>query len=152
MNLSEKLNHEMKESMKNKEALKISVLRLIKSAITNEEKRQARALNEDELNRIVQKEQKKRKESIEAFKQGGRADLVEKEEAEMAIFSALFPELSVTVSENDTRAWVKEIIASLPPQEAPALGKIMPLILKKTAGRIDGKTVNRIVREELDAR
>jgi uncharacterized protein len=151
MNLSEKLTHEMKESMKNKDAVKISVIRLLKSAITNEEKRQARALNDDELNKIVQKERKKRKESIEAFKNAGRTDLVEKEEAEMAIFTSLFPEVSSTLSENEVRGWVKEILASLA-GEAPTLGKIMPLILKRTAGKIDGKIVNRVVREEIEAR
>ncbi|MDQ7822176.1 MAG: GatB/YqeY domain-containing protein [Candidatus Eremiobacteraeota bacterium] len=149
MSFTEMLSSEMKEAMKSKDALRLSVIRLFKSEITNEEKRQARLLEEAEVLEIFKKEMKKRNDAIDAFKKGGRNELAEKEEKELHILRSLSPTPLETLTEDQVREMVREIVASFPEGEKPQMGKIMPLVLPRTRDKIDGKTVNRIVRELL---
>lgn len=149
MSLLEKITNDMKEAMKQKDTLRLSTIRLLRSALTHEEKKTGKPLEENQVMDILFKEIKKRNESIEAFQKGGRTDLAEKEEKELAILKGLAPEMTSSLSEDEVRAMVKEILAGFPKEEIPKLGKIMQLILPKTKGRMDGQLVNRIVREEL---
>jgi len=150
MNLLDTLNAEMKDAMKKKEATKLSVIRLVRSAITNEEKRQTGAISESAVEEIIRKEAKKRHESIDAFNRGGRPELAAKEGEELEILQSLFPGLLSALPEEQVRTWIKEALASFPEGEKTHIGKIMPLILPRTSGRMDGKVVNRIVREEME--
>lgn len=149
MALNEKISNLMKEAMKEKDSVKLSVIRMIKSSVTNEEKRKTRSLSDEEILKIISKEMKNRNESIEAFKKGGRNDLAEKEKTEIDIIKSVFPEVAETISEDKVKEWVKEIISSFPEGEALNIGKVMPLIMKRTSGKIDGRIVNQIVRDAL---
>ncbi len=150
MNLLDRLNTEMKDAMKKKETMKLSVIRLLRSAITNEEKRHTGAISDSTVEELIKKEAKKRHESIDAFQKGGRPELAAKEEQELELLKSLFPNLLGSLSEEQVTGWIKEALASLPEGEKPHIGKIMPLILPRTSGRMDGKVVNRLVREELE--
>ncbi len=147
MNLPEKLNHDLKEAMKSKDTVRLSAIRLLRSAITNEEKRKARPLTEDEILKLLNTEIRKRNESIEAFSKAGRTDLLEKEEQELGILKSYAP---VPFTEDEARQIVKEVILSLQKEERTQMGKVMPQVMSRIGGRIDGKVANRIVREELE--
>jgi uncharacterized protein YqeY len=149
MSLLEKINSDMKEAMKSKDSLKLSTIRLLRSGITHEEKKAGTSLTDEQVIDVLFKEIKKRNESIDAFKKGGRTDLAEKEQKELEILRELCPELTKPMTEEDVRTIVKEVMAGIPKEESPKLGKIMQLVLPKTKGRIDGQVVNRIVREEM---
>ncbi|MGV8124619.1 MAG: GatB/YqeY domain-containing protein [Candidatus Xenobiia bacterium LiM19] len=147
MNLVDKLNHDMKEAMKSKDTVKLSAIRLLRSAVTNEEKRKARPLTEDEVLKLLNTEIRKRNESIEAFSKAGRTDLLEKEEQELEILKSYAP---TPFTEDEVRQIVREVILSLPKEGKPQIGKVMPPVMSRIGGRIDGKVANRIVREELE--
>jgi uncharacterized protein len=150
MNLRDRLASEMKDAMKQKETMKLSVIRLVRSSITNEDKRHPNPVSDEAVEELIKREAKKRHESIEAFQKGGRPELAEKEEKELEILKSLFPELLSSLSEDQVRSWIKEILASLPEGEKNHIGRIMPLILPRTSGRMDGKVVNIIAREEME--
>jgi len=147
MNLLDRLNSDMKESMKSKDAIRLSAIRLLRSAITNEEKRKARALTEDEVLKLLNTEIRKHNESIDAFSKAGRTDLLEKEQQELEILKSYAP---APFTEDEVRLIVREVIDSLPKEGSPQMGKVMPQVMSRIGGRIDGKVANRIVREELE--
>jgi len=147
MNLVDKLNSDMKEAMKSKDTVRLSAIRLLRSAVTNEEKRKARPLTEDEVLKLLNTEIRKRNESMEAFSKAGRTDLLEKEEKELEILKRYAP---APLTEDEVRQIVREVILSLPREGKPQIGKVMPPVMSRIGGRTDGKVANRIVREELE--
>ena len=150
MGYKDLLNDEMKQAMKSKDTVRLSTIRMVKSAITTEEKKDGTTLPDEKIVDVILKEIKKRNESIEAFKKGGRVDLAEKEEQELQVMRQLFPDLTRPLSEDEVRAMIKDAIASFGEKGSLNMGKIMPMVLPKTQGRLDGKIVSRIVREELE--
>lgn len=144
MDLKTRLNDEMKTAMKEKNKIKLSVIRLLKAAIRNTEIEKMRDLNEGEVLELVQKEIKKRKESIISYSQGNRSDLVAREEAEMAI---LYEFLPVQADDEEIRRVVKEIVDAIPPGEKIHIGKVMPAALSRLKGKADGKRISGIVKE-----
>ncbi|MBI2252602.1 MAG: GatB/YqeY domain-containing protein [Armatimonadetes bacterium] len=147
MNLLEKLNQDLKDALKNKSELQLSVIRLTKAAIKNTEIEKKRTLEDKEILEILNKEAKKRNEAILEFKKGNRLDLAQKEEKELEIIKTYLPE---QMNPEEIKKLVKEIILNLTSQgEKLDLGKIMPKIMPLVKGKADGKLVNQIVQEEL---
>lgn len=109
MSVMERLNQDMKQAMKDKAALKLSVIRMVKAAFQNEEINKGRQLSEDEELTILTRELKQRRESLHEFEKGGRLDLAEKTREEIEVLSAYLP---VQLSENEVREIVREAIAS----------------------------------------
>jgi len=144
MELKKRLIDEMKQAMKNRESIKLSVIRLLRASIKNEEIDKKKELNDEEIMSFVQREIKKRKESIREFKKGNRDDLVDREEAEMAI---LYDYLPAQADDKEIRAYIKELVDSFPDGEKIHLGKIMPKAIAKFKGTADGKRISAIVRE-----
>ena len=144
MGLKEDLVAQMKEAMKNKDKNKLGVIRLLRASIRNEEINNKKELDDGDVIGLIQREIKKRKESITHFKKGERSDLVAKEEAEMAVLYTFLP---VQADEDEVRAVVKEIIDAIPEGEKINIGKVMPKAIQKLKGRSDGKTISRIARE-----
>ncbi|KKS16039.1 MAG: GatB/YqeY domain-containing protein [Parcubacteria group bacterium GW2011_GWB1_41_6] len=94
MNLKETINQDLKDALRNKEELKVSVFRMLLSALANKEielMKKTQGLSEEEAGQVLKKEIKNRKKSIEAFQQGGREDLVQKEEKEKEILEKYLP-------------------------------------------------------------
>lgn len=150
--LQERLEAEMREALKGRQDLKLSVLRLAKAAVKNDEIERRRVLTDEEIVEVLSKEVKKRKEAIEGFSKGNRMDLVQKEEAEMAILLQYLP---AQMGEEEIRGLARSVIEEIGGQAEGAsspgslLGKVMGKIMPMVKGKADGKQVNEIVRKEL---
>jgi uncharacterized protein YqeY len=146
LNLNEQIQEDLKRSLKAKDGTRISVLRFLLAAIKNREIEKKEALNDDELLAEIASSAKRRRESIEAFREGERQDLVDKEEAELAILTEYLPE---QMSPEDIRRIAREIIEEVKAQSPADIGKVMKELMPRVRGQADGKIVNQIVREIL---
>lgn len=147
--LKEKITADIKEAMKAGAPLKLGVLRMLSSAISNRkiEKRaktqKDEELTEDEVMEVVSKEAKKRRESIAVFQAGGRADLAAREEEELEILAAYLP---AQMGEDEVRAAVARIVDAAPVKE---LGPVMKAVMAELKGKADAGLVSRLVKEKL---
>jgi uncharacterized protein YqeY len=132
--------------MRGGDTLRRDVLRMAASAAYNVEKRNGHPLTEDELLAVLSREVKTRRESVDAFRNGGREDLATKEEAEIAILSGYLPQ-ALTGSEID--ALIAEAIAATGASTARDIGKVMGWLSPRTRGRADGKRVSELVVQSL---
>ncbi len=149
MSLSERIQSELVDAMKRKEALKMSVLRMTKAALKNKEIELRRPLSPEEESQVLQTLVKQRTESIEMFEKGGRADLAEKEGKERDLIRVYLPE---GVSEADVERAVVEVVRDLGASSAKDVGAVMKEALarlKATGKTVDGKAVNAVVRAKL---
>src|SRR5450759_5288486 len=125
--------------MRSGDVLRRDVLRMVQNAIYNLEKAKKVTLSEDEILGIVTREVKTRRESVEAFRKGGREDLAAKEEAEIAILTDYLPE---PLTDAELRALVDEAVAATGAASARDLGKAMGWLSPRIRGRADGKVVS----------
>jgi uncharacterized protein len=93
MSLKEKILNDLVLALKSKDEITVAVLKLLKNSINNQEKELSRELNDDELNKVLLSDSKKRKDSIEQFKKGGREDLVKKESEELEVIQRYLPKM-----------------------------------------------------------
>ena len=142
MTLRERLHDDTTAAMRSGDALRRDALRMAQSAIYNAEKAKRTTLSEDDVLAVLTREVKTRRESVEAFRTGGREDLAAKEEAEIAILQGYLPE---ALSEDELRALVDEAIAATGATSARDLGKVMGWLSPRTRGRADGKVVSGMV-------
>jgi len=146
MSVIERLNQDMKQAMKDKATLKLSVIRMVKAAITNEQINKGGTLSEDEELTILTRELKQRRESLQEFEKGGREDLASKTKEEIEVLTAYLP---AQLSEDEIRQIVREAVATSGASSKKEMGKVMGLIMPKVKGKADGNLVQRIVSEEL---
>ena len=146
MTLRERLRDDTTAAMRSREALRLDVLRLVNNAIYNIEKAKRITLSEDDILGVVSREVKTRRESIEAFRKGGREDLASKEEAEIAILADYLPQ---ALTEDELRALVDEAVAATGATSARDLGKVMGWLSPRTRGRADGKVASGLVAQAL---
>jgi len=144
--IKERLQAETTAAMRSGDALRRDVLRMASNALYTVEKRQGKPLSSDEELQILSREVKTRRESIEAFRRGGREDLAAREEAEIAILSAFLPQ---ALSEEELAALVHEAIVATGASSARDLGKVMGWLAQRTRGRADGKRVSELVVQAL---
>jgi len=144
--LRERLQQDTTAAMRSGDALRRDVLRLVQNAIYGVEKAKHVTLSDDEILGIIVRETKTRRESVEAFRAGGREDLAIKEEAEIAILADYLPQ---ALSEDELRALVDEGIAATGATTARDLGKVMGWLSPRTRGRADGKVVSGLVAQAL---
>lgn len=142
MSLVERLSQEMKAAMLAKDSGRLGTLRLLKSAVGYAQiERKSDALSDAELISIVQKELKKRRDSIEQYEKGGRSDLAAHEKSEIAVLERFLPEpLSTEELEKLIRATIQEAGATSKKQ----MGQVIKAVQTKAAGRADGKTISEI--------
>jgi uncharacterized protein YqeY len=134
--------------MRSGDALRRDVLRMAQNAAYNVEKRERRELTDEDYGAILAREVKTRRESVEAFRAGGREDLAAKEEAEIAILAEYLPQ---QLSEAEIQALVDEGIAATGASSARDMGKVMGWLSPRTRGRADGKHVSELVVQALAA-
>lgn len=146
MPLKARINDDLKGAMKAKDALRVDCLRLILSTVKNREIEKRGELDDAEVLKVLGTLAKQRAESIEMYRQGGRSDLVAKEEAELQIVQAYLPK---ALSEAELAALVAEAIAESGAASPKDMGKVMKAIGPKVAGRADGKAVSEAVKEKL---
>ncbi len=147
--LISKINQELKQAMKNKESLKLSVLRMLVSEFNNEAinlKKKEQGLNAEEELKILKREVKKRKDSIQQFESGNRPELAEQEKKELEILQKYLPE---EMSENEIRKIVKEVISRIGKVVPNQFGQIMGQVMKKIQENADGNLVSKVVKEEI---
>ena len=148
MTLRDRLTEDMKQAMKDKEAgkLKLSVIRMVRSAAKNVEIDRHKELDDNELLEVVAKEVKMRRDSLDEFRKAGRPELLATLEPEIAILMEYLPE---QMSEAEVRTLVIQAVADAQAASAKDMGKVMALLMPKVKGRADGKLVNTIVKELL---
>jgi hypothetical protein len=148
MTFKEKLNADLIAAMRAKEELKVSVLRILKTSIMKFETAgttRKEATDEDVL-KIIGKEVKQRKDSIDAFTKGGREQLAAKENEEMKILQTYLP---AQMSEDDLRAVVKQVISQTGATGKADFGKVIGAVMGQVKGKAEGQTVSRVVGEFL---
>jgi uncharacterized protein YqeY len=146
VSLRDRIQTDIAVAMRGGDALRRDTLRMATSAAYNVEKRNGHPLTEDELLAVLSREVKTRRESVEAFRAGGREDLATKEEAEIAILSAYLPQ---ALTETEITALVTEAIAATGAASARDMGKVMGWLSPRTRGRADGKRVSELVVQTL---
>lgn len=147
--VKDQIQEDLKQAMLAKDEFKLSTLRMLKSALQYYEINKGgagyTATDEDVLD-VVEKEVKKRRESIEMYKSGGRNELAEKEEKELQILQAYLPE---QMSEDEIRKLVDEAVEATDASTMQDMGKVMGALMPKVKGKADGNLVSRLVREKL---
>ena len=148
MTLRDRLTEDMKQAMKDKEAgkLKLSVIRMVRSAAKYIEIDRHKELDDNELLEVVAKEVKMRKDSLEEFRKANRPDLLAALEQEIAILMEYLPE---QMTEAEVRRLVTQAVTDAQASSPKDMGKVMALLMPKVKGRADGKLVNSLVKELL---
>jgi len=144
-----KLQDGLKEALKQKDSVRLSLYRMLLTSIKNKEVEKIRPLTEDEFIAVVKTSIKQHSESIESFKKGNRPDLAEKEEKELEILKEFMPS---QLSENEITKEIEEAIVSLQVQSQKEMGKVIKYILEKFPGRVDGKVLSGMVLKRLSAK
>ncbi len=146
--LKEKLENDLKQAMRSGDAVKRSVLRLVLSAIHYAEINRQVTLSDSDVLGVIAKEARQREESIAAFKQGNRQDLVDKETAELAVLKDYLPK-QATREEivNEARRVIQEVGA----RGLNDKGKVMPKVMAQLKGKADGREINTVVTELLQS-
>jgi uncharacterized protein len=147
-NLKQKLNDDLRQSMRDRNEVKTSTLRLLLSAIKYAEIKPDRqvTLSDADILGVIAKEIKQREDSIEAFKAGNRQDLVDREAAEMAILKTYMPQ---QMTRDEILAEAKQMIAEAGAKGPSDKGKVMGKLVAKLKGKADGKAINDIVTDLL---
>lgn len=148
MALKEQLRADMVASLKSKDELRLSTLRMALSAITNEEVagKTARELSDDEVLKVLAREAKKRREAAEAFDGAGRKELADRERAEGEVLDAYLP---AQIDEAELVAIVTAAIASSGASGPQAMGQVMKVVQPQVAGRAEGGRIAAEVRRQL---
>lgn len=131
---------------KAKDVVRTSTLRMLRAAIKNREVELRAELKDPEVLRIIQTQIKQHGESIRQYKEGGRDDLVEREEQELAILTSFMPQ---QLSEEAIVQTVAQVIEELGATDMKDMGRVMKALMTKLAGSADGKVVNEIVNKQL---
>jgi uncharacterized protein len=149
MTLQEKIDSDLKEAMKAKEAERLSVLRMVKSAIMNaaiEKHGAGGKLADADAIAVIRKQVKQRRDSIEGFEKGGRPELAEKERREIEILSSYLPQ---PLTAEEVASIVRAAIAETGASSKARMGQVMKIVNEKAAGRADGRTLSEAVQKAL---
>ncbi len=148
MSLKQKLDDDLKQAMRFGDKTRRSVLRLLLAAIINTGIARRTDLNDSDILGVIAKEARQRQESIEAFKQGDRQDLVLQEEEELAILKGYLPE---QMTREEVTEVARRIIDEVGAQGPGDKKKVMPKIIEQLKGRADGREINAVVTELLES-
>ena len=143
MSLQDRISREIKEAMLAKDAEKLSTLRLLKSALGYVQiEKKTDQLSDAEVTSVIQKESKKRRDSIEQYRNGGRPELAEKEARELAMLETFLP---APLSPDELEKLVRAAIQELGATSKKEMGPVVKAVQAKAAGRADGKAISAIV-------
>lgn len=138
MALKGEIQESVKSAMKSGDTVTLSTLRLLLSAVHNEEIKLRKELSAEEIQKTIVTLCKQRNESIELFRKGNREELARKEEAELAVLKRLLPQ---PLSEAEVKSLIQTCIDEVGAKGLQDLGKVMKLVMPKVSGRSDGKLV-----------
>lgn len=149
MTFEQKINEDLKESMKSGDKLRLETLRSLRASIIEFSKSgTGKDMSEEDAQKILLNASKKRKDAIEMYKQAGRQDLLEKEESELAIIAAYLPE---QLSESEVVDALKSIIQQAGAEGPKDMGKVMGLAMKELRGKADGTLVQQCLKQLLQS-
>ena len=149
MTIQEKIQTQMADAMRNKDPLRLSVLRMMKTAVKNKEVEKMKPLDENEVFAVLNTLVNQRRDSIDQFRKGGREELAQKEEAEIGIIQEYLP---AAASEEDIQQAIAQAIRETGAATMKDLGKVMKAALALLAGKgADGARVSQMVKEKLSA-
>lgn len=147
MNLKEKIPSDLKDALRNKRTLELNVLRMLQSAIRNQEIDNKGELDDEQVIQVISSEIKKRKDSVEEYRKVGREDAADTEEKEIEILMKYMPE---QLSEEQIEKAVQSAVQQTGAKGIKDLGQVMKTVMPELKGKADGKLINRIVREKLE--
>jgi uncharacterized protein len=150
MTLQEKIDSDLKEAMRAKEAERLSVLRMVKSAMMNaaiEKHGAGGKLADSGAIVVLRKQVKQRQDSVAGFEKGGRPELAEKERREIGILSKYLPQ---PLTAEEVASIVQAAIAETGASSKAQMGQVMKIVNEKAAGRADGRTLSEAVQKALD--
>jgi uncharacterized protein len=149
MTLSQRIDSDLKEAMRAKDTTKLSVLRMLKSALKYSAIAKSGAeaeLNDTEAAQVIRRQARQRQDSIESFEKGGRAELAQKEKEELSILNEYLPQ---PMSADEISKVVRETIAEAGATSRTQMGAVMKALQAKVAGRVDGKALSAEVQKQL---
>jgi len=146
MGLEERLVDEMKQAMRSSDKVRLSTIRMIRTAVKNKEIELRKQLDDEEIQRVIQGMLRRNEESIEQFRLGGRMDLVDKESQEGDILKSFLPQ---ALSTEEILKVIDESIQETQASSLKDLGKVMKSVMLKLTGKADGKVINQLVKERL---
>ena len=149
MTLFERVDTDLKDAMRAKDAVRLGVLRMLKSALKYGAIEKSGAdgdLSDADAVQVIRKQAKQRQDSIESFEKGGRPELAEKEKAELVILNSYLPQ---QMSPDELAKIVRETIAEVGASSKAQMGAVMKALQGKIAGRADGKTLSQEVQKQL---
>jgi hypothetical protein len=144
--LKQKLTDDLKQAMRDRDKVKLSVIRLVMAAIKNAEIARQTTLDDADILGIIAKEARQRRESVEAFRQGNRQDLVVQEEAELTLLQGYLPQ---QISREEIMTEARRVIEEVGAQGPGDKGKVMPKLIAQLKGKADGREINAVVTELL---
>ncbi|MFC1848152.1 GatB/YqeY domain-containing protein [Chloroflexota bacterium] len=144
--MQEKLAADLKEVMKSGDKTRLEVIRMVRASIKNEEIKQQKSLEDPDVFGVIAKEAKQRRESIAEFTKGNRKDLVEKEEAELAILLKYLPQ---QISREEIVAAAGQVIEEVGALGPGDKGKVMQKLMPQLKGKAEGRDINEVVTELL---
>ncbi len=149
MNFEQLINDDLKEAMKSGDKLKLETLRSLRASVIEFNKNgTGKELAEEDAQKILLQAAKKRKDAIDMYKQAGRQDLLEKEEAELAIIASYLPE---QLTEDQVMDILKGLIAQVGAEGSKDMGKVMGLAMKELRGKADGTVVQQCLKSLLQS-
>jgi hypothetical protein len=149
MTLQQRVDSDLKEAMRAKDATKLGVVRMLKSALKYAAIAKSGAeaeLSDAEAAQVIRKQAKQRQDSIESFEKGGRAELAEKERQELSILNAYLPQ---PMNADELAKVVRETITEVGATSKAQMGAVMKALQAKVASRVDGKTLSAEVQKQL---
>ena len=149
MTLQERVDSDLKDAMRAKDAARLGVLRMLKSALNYSAIEKAGAdaqLDDSEAAQVIRKQVKQRQDSIESFEKGGRPELAAKEKEELAILQAYLPK---GLGADELEKIVRETISQLGATSKAQMGAVMKALQGKVAGRADGRVLSQEVQRQL---
>jgi uncharacterized protein YqeY len=149
MALKDRIQEALRGALKRQQKVEVSTLRLLLSEIKYAEIAQQKPADDNKVLDVITKEVKRRRESIEAFKQGNRSDLVAQEEAELAVLMSYLPK---QMNRDEIMAVARQVVDAVGAKGPSDKGKIMAQLMPQLKGKADGKEVSEIVSELLAAR
>ena len=148
MSLGEKLSEDLKTALKSGDKDKVSILRMVKSSIKNQEIDKKSSLDDKEISSTLRVFAKRAKDAIDQFSAAGRTELAEKEQMELEIIQDYLPK---QLGEEDARKVIQEVVSDIGAAGPGDMGKVMKALMVKAGGQIDGRMASSLVKEILEA-
>jgi uncharacterized protein YqeY len=146
MSIRQLISDDMKTFMRAKDTARLGAIRLLQASIKQKEVDERIELNDDQILAVIQKMLKQRKDSIEAYQQANRQDLIDQEQLEIEVLTKYMPE---PLSDEEINQYIEEVVASTGASDMKDMGKVVSVLKTKVAGRADMAEVSKLVRQKL---